>query len=220
MPAVRIVVAASSGLRRAATVRLLEDAGFEVVGQAGNAGDLLRKVRAHRPDVALAELPQPACRDDCARVVRTIRRELPSVGVLLISQRVEAGHASALVETGAEGAGYLVEGRVTGVSRLIQAVRDVAARRSVLDPEVVTRLLNRGRRDPVVDQLSDRDREVLGQIAAGVSNRGIARRMFLSERAVERHVTTIFDTLGLTSARETNRRVLAALAYLRTATSA
>jgi DNA-binding NarL/FixJ family response regulator len=220
MPTVRIVVAAGSGLRRAATVRLLEDAGFEVVGQAANAGDLLRKVRAHRPDVAIVELPEPACRDDCARVVRTIRTELPSVGVLLISQRVEAGHASALVETGAEGAGYLVEGRVTDVSRLIQAVRDVAARGSVLDPEVVARLLSREQRDPVVDQLSDRDREVLGQIAAGVSNRGIARRMFLSERAVERHVTMIFDTLGLTSAPETNRRVLAALAYLRTATSA
>ena len=217
MTSVRVVVAAGSGLRRAAMVRLLQDAGLEVAGQAGDAGDLLRKVRAHRPDVAIAELPEQHCRDECARVARAIRSELPGVGVLLISQQVEARHAAALLEPGAAGTGYLLEGRMTAVSRCIQAVRDVAAHGSVLDPEVVTRLLAQDRRDPLIDELSERDREVLVQMAAGVTNRGTARRMFVSERAIERHVTTSFDTLGIAAARQANRRVLAVLAYLRTA---
>ena len=217
MTSVRVVVAAGSALRRAALVRLLEDAGFDVIGQAGDAGDLLRKARAHLPDVAIAELPEPHCRDECTRVVRAIRTELPGVGVLLISQQVEAGHATALLEIGAAGAGYLLEGRVTGVARFVQAVRDVAAQGAVLDPEVVTRLMTREPRDPVIDELSERDREVLAQMAAGASNRGIARRMFLSERAIERHVTNIFDALGISTARAANRRVLAVRAYLRAA---
>lgn len=217
MTNVRVVVAAGSALRRAALVRLLEDAGFDVIGEAGDAGDLLRKARAHLPDVAIAELPEPHCRDECTRVVRAIRTELPGVGVLLISQQVEAGHATALLEIGAAGAGYLLEGRVTGVARFVQAVRDVAAQGAVLDPEVVTRLMTREPRDPVIDELSERDREVLAQMAAGASNRGIARRMFLSERAIERHVTNIFDALGISTARAANRRVLAVLAYLRAA---
>jgi DNA-binding NarL/FixJ family response regulator len=200
-------------------VRLLEDAGFEVAGEAGDVGDLLRKLRGHRPDVAIAELPDSQCQEECAQALRAIRSELPAVGVLLISQRVESRQATALVEPGAEGVGYLVEGRVAAVSRFIQAVRDVAARGSALDPEVVTRLVSREQRDPLIDELSERDREVLAQMAAGVTNRGIARRMFLSERAIERHVTNIFDTLGISGAREANRRVLAVLAYLRTATS-
>ena len=211
----RVLVAAGSGLRRAAMIRLLEDAGFEVTSQAGDAGDLLRKARAHRPDVAIAELPDTQrALDEYVQVLRTIRGEL-RVGVLLISQEVEAGHAAALLELGAEGAGYLLEGRVTGVARFIEAVRDVAACGSVLDTEVVTRLMARERRNPVFDELSERDREVLAQMAAGVTNRGIARRMFLSERAIERHVTSIFDALGITAARQANRRVLAVLAYLR-----
>jgi DNA-binding NarL/FixJ family response regulator len=218
MTGVRVVVAAGSGLRRAAMVRLLQDAGLEVAGQAGDAGDLLRKVRAHRPDVAIAELPAQRCRDECARVVRAIRRELPGVGVLLISQQVEIGHAAALLEPGAEGAGYLLERRMTDVSRFIEAVRQVAARGSVLDPEVITRLMTRKQSDRVIDKLSERDRDVLAQIAAGITNRGIARRMFLSERAIERHVTSIFDTLGITTARHANRRILAVLAYLGGAT--
>jgi DNA-binding NarL/FixJ family response regulator len=218
MTGVRVVVAAGSGLRRAAMVRLLQDAGLEVAGQAGDAGDLLRKVRAHRPDVAIAELPAQRCRDECARVVRAIRRELPGVGVLLISQQVETGHAAALLEPGAEGAGYLLERRMTDVSRFIEAVRQVAARGSVLDPEVITRLMTRKQSDHVIDKLSERDRDVLAQIAAGITNHGPARRMFLSERAVERHVTSIFDTLGITTTRHANRRILAVLAYLGGAT--
>jgi DNA-binding NarL/FixJ family response regulator len=176
---------------------------------------VLRKVRAHRPNVAIVELSELPGRDQSVRVVCVIRSELPAVGVLLISRQVEPGHAAALLENGAAGAGYLLEGRVTGVSRFIEAVREIAAHGSVLDPEVVTRLFGRERLDPVIGDLTDRDREVLAQMAAGASNRRIARRMFLSERAIERHVTNIFDTLGVTTAGEANRRVLAVLAYLR-----
>ncbi len=207
MTRLRTVVAARSALRRAALARLLVDAGFEVAGQAGDANDMLRKVRAHRPDVAIAEL------DDCAPALRIIRAELPDVGVLLISPRVDAGHAAALLQPAADGAGYLLEAR-TGVERFIEAVRQVAARGTVLEPEIVTRLVAGERRHPLIDAMSDRDREVLAQMAAGVSNRGIASRMFLSERAIERHVTSIFEALGIAAVRQANRRVLAVLAYL------
>jgi DNA-binding NarL/FixJ family response regulator len=211
----RVLVACGSPLRRAAMLRLLEDAGFEVSGLAGDAADLLRKVRAHRPAVAIAELPAGVHpRSECVNAVRTIRRELPGVGLLLISQAVSPAHAAALLEGGAEGVGYLVEGRVAGTTHFVSAVRAVAARGSVVDPEVVTHLLSRDRRDPVLEDLSERERTVLAQMAAGVSNRGIAQRMFLSERAIERHVTRIFAALGLAAARQANRRVLAVLAYL------
>ena len=218
MTGVRVVIGGISGLRRAAMVSLLEDAGFPVVAQAGDGGELLRKVRAHRPDVAIVELPEPNRRpEDCVRALRAIRSELPGVGVLLISRRVEAGHAAALLHCGAEGAGYLLEERVTDVARFIGAVREVADHGSVLDPEVVTLLLARTRPGSRIDELSGRDREVLAQMAAGVTNRGIARRMFLSERAIERHVSAIFNALGLDRCRTTHRRVLAVLAHLRAA---
>lgn len=199
-----VIVAGRSGLHRAAIVRLLDDAGFTVSGQAADDAELLRKVRAHRPDVAIAELPV------CAEVLRTIRSEFPQLGVLVVAEAVSPPHAAALLAGGAAGAGYVLAGRA-GATRFVEAVRDVGAGRSALDDEVLTRLLTRGRSD--LDALSDRDREVLAQMAAGASNRGIARRMFLSERAIERHVTSIFDALGIPAAREANRRVLAVLAY-------
>lgn len=211
----RVVVAARSALRRAVMVRLLRDADIDVAGQAGDARELLRKVRAHRPDVAIAELPDPhPALDDSAVAVATIRRELPGVGVLLVSPRVDARHAAALLEPGAEGAGYLLERRVTHVSAFIEAVLDVAGGGSVLDPEVVTHFAARHRHEPLIGALSERDRQVLAQIAAGVSNRGIARRTFVSERSVARQVTSIFDKLGIADAKHANRRVLAVLAYL------
>jgi DNA-binding NarL/FixJ family response regulator len=210
----RVLVACGSPLRRASIRRLLEDAGFVAAGEAGDSADLLRKVRAHRPAVAIAELPPEVHpRSECVQVVRTIRRELPEVGLLIIAQAVSPAHAAALLESGAEGAGYLLEQRVAGTTEFLAAVREVAARGSAVDPEVVTHLLSRGRRDPVLEELSEREREVLAQMAAGVSNCGIARRMFLSERAIERHVTRIFAALGIAAAREANRRVLAVLAY-------
>ena len=201
----RIVVASASALRRAAIARLLDDAGFTVPAQAADGDELLRKVRAHRPDVAVAELPM------CAQVVRMLRSEHPDTGLLLVSECASPAHGAALLERGAGGTGYLLEGQLS-VPRFVAAVRAVAAGGAALDPEIVTRLFTPGRRD--LDDLSDRDREVLEQMAAGASNRGIARRMFLSERAIERHVTSIFDALGIPAAREANRRVQAVLAYL------
>jgi DNA-binding NarL/FixJ family response regulator len=210
----RVVVACCSPLRRAAMLQLLEDARFELAGQAGDPAELLRKVRAHNPAVAIAELPPaPLARSEWVRVVRTIRRELSQVGMLLISDTVSPGHAAALLEPGAEGVGYLLEQRVTGAAQFVAAVREVAARGVAVDADVVTHLLSRDRHGPALEELSAREREVLAQMAAGVSNRGIARRMFLSERAIERHVTRIFDALGIRAAREANRRVLAVLAY-------
>jgi len=151
----RVVLACGSPLRRAAMLRLLEDAGFEVVGQAGDPAELLRKVRAHGPAVAIVELPPvPLARGECVQVVRTIRRELPEVGMLLISQTVSPRHAAALLEPGAEGVGYLLERRVAGAAPFVEAVREVAARGVAVDADVVTHLLSRDRREPALDGLS------------------------------------------------------------------
>jgi DNA-binding NarL/FixJ family response regulator len=214
-PSVRVVIAQRSGLLRAATIRLLRDAGIEVAAEAADAAELLRKVRAHRPDVAILDLRSPAAPcDDTLRALAAIRSASPAVGVLLLSERLCVRYATELLERGAEGTGYLLEARVLDVARFIEAVRQVAARGTVLDPEILTRVLARNRREEhAIDALDDRGRAVLEQMAAGVTNRAIAERMFLSERAVERHVTSIFDTFGLPSSRRANRRVLAVLAY-------
>jgi DNA-binding NarL/FixJ family response regulator len=210
----RIVIAENSGLLRAATVRLLVDAGFEIAGQAGDAADLLRKVRAHRPDLAIIAFGLP---QDQLDAVCAIRAALPDVGVLLLSQQVDARCAGALLEHGAEGVGYLVRDRVPDVARFIDAIRTVGDGGSVLDPDVLVQLLARPRRNRVLDALSERDRDVLAQIAEGATNDAIARRMFLSERAVERHVTAIFRKLDIACSRHAHRRVLAVLAHLRAA---
>jgi DNA-binding NarL/FixJ family response regulator len=215
---VRIVIAEDSALLRAAAVRLLEDAGFDVVGQAGDADDLLRKVRAFRPDVAIADIRMPPRQlDEGLQAARTIRAELPEVGVLLLSQHVEERYATELLEHGADGVGYLLKDRVTDIDRFTDAVLQVAEGGSVLDPEVVAHMVGRHRRDRALDGLGERDREVLAQMAAGATNRAMAQRMFLSERAIERHVTAIFERLGLAASRHSHRRVLAVLAYLRAA---
>jgi DNA-binding NarL/FixJ family response regulator len=214
-PGVRVVVSHRSALLRAATVRLLVEAGFDVVGQAGDGGDLLRKVRAHRPDVAVIDVRmQPNRLDEGLDAARAIRRELPDVSVLVLSQHAEECYADALLEHGAEGVGYLVKDRVPDVATFTNAVREVAEGGSVLDPEVVVEMLARRRRNGVLEALSRRDRDVLAQIAEGASNRAIARRMFLSERAVERHVTAIFNALGIARCKDVHRRVLAVLAHL------
>jgi DNA-binding NarL/FixJ family response regulator len=212
----RIVVAAASGLLRAANVRLLRDAGFEVAGEAGDVPGLLRKVRAHRPDVAVIDARGHAERPgELPDAIRALRAE-HGVATLVLAEAVDEPLAGALLDAGAEGAGYLL---VDGVdaARYTEAVRILAAGGSALEAEVVTRMLGRDRRDHALDALSDRDREVLAQIAAGVTNRAIARRMFLSERAVERHVTRIFTALGIGRCRLDHRRVLAVLAYRRAA---
>src|SRR4051812_29376945 len=216
--ALRVVIAEDSLLLRAAMARLLEDAGLDVVGQAGDADDLLRKVRAHKPDVAIIDIRMPPDQlDEGLQAARAIRAEAPGVGILLLSQYVEARFAVDLLEHGADGIGYLLKDRLADVSRFTDAIRSVAARGSVLDPEVVAQMLGRHRRDHTLDDLTERDEDVLAQMADGATNRAIAKRMFLSERAVERHVTTIFEKLDLTLSKHTHRRVLAVLAYRRAA---
>jgi len=215
---VRVVIAEDSLLVRAAVVRLLEEAGVDVVGEAGDGDDLVRKVRAHRPDVAIIDIRMPPDHvDEGLQAARTIRRELPGVGILLLSQYVEEHYATELLEHGAEGVGYLLKERVADIAQFVEAVHQVAARRSVLDPEVVAHMIGSRRRRKSLDALDDREREVLARMAEGASNRAIAERMFLSERAVERSITAIFERLGLGASRQVHRRVLAVLAYLRAA---
>jgi DNA-binding NarL/FixJ family response regulator len=213
---VRIVIAEDSALLRAAAVRLLEDAGFDVVGQAGDADDLLRKVRAFRPDVAIADIRMPPRQlDEGLQAARTIRAELPEVGVLLLSQHVEERYATELLEHGADGVGYLLKDRVTDFSGFAEAVRRVAGGGSVLDPTVVAHMLGRRRRDDPLDDLTPREREVLELMAEGRSNKGIAEKMVVTPHAVEKHVTSIFTKLGVSAGTEDHRRVLAVLEFLR-----
>jgi DNA-binding NarL/FixJ family response regulator len=213
---VRVVVADDSVLLREGVVRVLEDAGAEVVAQAGDAEDLLRKVGAHKPDVAIVDVRMPPTHtDEGLRAAAEIRRRFPDVGVLVLSQYVEESYAMELLSHSAEGMGYLLKDRVADLDRFVDAVRRVGEGGSALDPEVVSRLLGRHRREDPVETLSPREREVLGLMAEGRSNHAIAQAMVVTERAVEKHVTSIFSKLDLPPAVEDHRRVLAVLAYLR-----
>jgi len=212
----RVVIADDSVLLRRGAVRLLEDAGFEVVGEAGDGEDLLRKVRAHKPDVAVVDIRMPPTHvDEGLQAARVIREDLPGVGVLMLSQYVEERYVTSLLEHGAEGVGYLLKDRVAEVERFTDAIRQVGGGGSVLDPEVVAHMLGRRSKDQPLDGLTDREREVLGLMAEGKTNRAISETMYVSERAVERHVTSIFGKLQLPTTDQDHRRVLAVLAYLR-----
>jgi len=212
---VRVVVAEDSVLLREGIVRILEDAGIEVAGQAGDAEDLLRKVRAHGPDVAITDIRMPPSHtDEGLRAAHEIRSELPDVGVLVLSQYVEQAYALDLLADNAAGVGYLLKDRVGDVDAFLDAVRRVAAGGSALDPEVVSQLLGRKRRDDPLDELTPREREVLGLMAEGRSNQAIADALVVTERAVEKHVTSIFSKLDLVNTPQDHRRVLAVLAYL------
>ena len=212
----RVVIAEDSVLLREGIVRILEDAGIEVAGQAGDAEDLLRKVRAHKPDVAITDIRMPPSHtDEGLRAAHEIRGELPEVGVLVLSQYVEQGYALDLLADNAAGVGYLLKDRVGDVDAFIDAVRRVSEGGSALDPEVVSQLLGRKRRDDPLDELTPREREVLGLMAEGRSNQAIAAALIVTERAVEKHVTSIFSKLDLVNTPEDHRRVLAVLAYLR-----
>jgi DNA-binding NarL/FixJ family response regulator len=209
-------VADDSVLLREGIVRLLEEAGLEVVGQAGDAEDLVRKVSAHRPDVAIVDIRMPPTHtDDGLRAALEIRRRLPDTGVLVLSQYVEEGYALELVADSAEGTGYLLKDRVAEVERFVDSVRRVAEGGSALDPEVVAHLLGRRRRDDPLAELTGREREVLALMAEGRSNHAIAEQLVVTERAVEKHVTSIFERLGLPPTAEDHRRVLAVLTFLR-----
>jgi len=212
----RIVIADDAVLLREGAARLLDAAGFDVVAQAGDAEDLLRKVRAHTPDVAIIDVRMPPDNlDDGLRAALTIRDELPDVGILMLSQYVEDRYLGELLAGGAEGVGYLLKDRLADVDRLTDAVERVAAGGSVLDPEVVAQMLGRSRAEGPLDSLTSREREVLAHMAEGRTNRAIAEDLFVSERAVERHVTSIFSKLDLPAGEQDHRRVLAVLAYLR-----
>jgi DNA-binding NarL/FixJ family response regulator len=212
----RVVVADDSVLLREGVVRLLEENGFDVVGQAGDADDLIRKVKAHKPDVAVVDIRMPPTNtDDGLRAALEIRSELPDTGVLVLSQYVEEGYALDLVGDSAGGVGYLLKDRVADVERFVDSVKRVADGGSALDPEVVSQLVGRARRDDPLDELTPREREVLELMAEGRSNHAIAEHMVVTERAVEKHVTSIFGKLNLAPAPEDHRRVLAVLAFLR-----
>jgi DNA-binding NarL/FixJ family response regulator len=215
---VRVVIADDSVLLREGAVRILQEAGIEVVGQAGDAEDLLRKVRAHRPDVAIVDIRMPPTNvDEGLQAAETLRAELPEIGVLVLSQYVEESYAQRLMANGTEGVGYLLKDRVADIDRFVEGVRRVAEGGSVLDPEVVSQMLGRRRADGPLDTLTPRERDVLEAMAEGQTNRAIAERLSVTERAVERHVTAIFEKLGLSAADGGHRRVLAVLAYLRDA---
>jgi DNA-binding NarL/FixJ family response regulator len=210
----RVVIGEDSVLLRAGVARLLEDAGMEVVGQAADAEDLMRKVRAHKPDVAVVDIRMPPGNaDDGLRAAREMRAELPDVGVLVLSQYAEEHYVTQLLQDGAEGVGYLLKERIADVERFVESVRRVADGGSALDPEIVALMMGRREGGPL-DSLTDREREVLGLMAEGRTNRGIAGELYVSERAVERHVTAIFGKLGLPSGAGDHRRVLAVLTYL------
>ncbi len=212
----RVVIADDAVLLREGAARLLEEVGCEVVAQAGDADDLLRKVRAHKPDVAIIDVRMPPDNeDDGLRAALAIRDELPDVGILLLSQYVEDRYLAQLLAQGAEGVGYLLKDRIADVERLSEAVQRVAAGGSVLDPEVVGQMLGRAREEGPLDALTGREREVLALMAEGRTNRAIAAELFISERGIERHVTSIFTKLGLPTTEQDHRRVLAVLAYLR-----
>jgi DNA-binding NarL/FixJ family response regulator len=211
----RVVVADDSVLMREGIVRLLEEADFEVVAQAGDAEDLMRKVRAHKPDVAVVDIRMPPTNtDDGLRAALTLRAELPDTGVLVLSQYVEEGYAVDLLSEGGEGVGYLLKDRVADVRLFTDAVVRVAEGGSALDPEVVSHMLKRKRSSDPLDQLTPREREVLGLMAEGRSNRSVAEQLVVTERAVEKHVTSIFGKLRLPASPEDHRRVLAVLTYL------
>ncbi|MBV8953218.1 MAG: response regulator transcription factor [Solirubrobacterales bacterium] len=212
----RVVVAEDSALLREGIVRLLEDTGFDVVARAADAEDLLRKVSAHKPDVAVVDIRMPPTQtDDGLRAALEIRRRLPDTGVLVLSQYLEADYALDLLSDNAEGTGYLLKDRVADVDRFIDSVRRVGEGGSALDPEVVAHLLGRHRREDPLAPLTPREREVLALMAEGRSNRAIAEHLVVTERAVEKHVTNIFDKLGLAPAPYDHRRVLAVLTFLR-----
>ncbi len=211
----RAVIADDSALLREGLARLLEEAEIEVVGQARNADELLLKVRSYHPDVAIVDIRMPPTQtDEGIRAAREIRAKYSDTGVLVLSQHVAHTYAVELLADSAEGLGYLLKDRVADVEEFTAAVRRVAEGGSALDPLVVAELVGRNRGDDPIERLSPREREVLELMAEGRSNHAIGQRLFISPRAVEKHVTSIFTKLRLPSAQEDHRRVLAVLRFL------
>jgi DNA-binding NarL/FixJ family response regulator len=209
-----VVVAEDDALLREGIAVLLQEAGHQVVGRAADAGALRLQVRSYLPDVAIVDVRMPPGDADAGLLAAVeIRRSHPTVSVLVLSQHLESAYMLELVGDNASGVGYLLKDRVRDVAEFIGAVERVAAGGTAFDPAVVSSLVG-GRRRSVLDELSDRERTVLSLIAEGRSNRAIAKQLHLSPRAIERHVQTIFQTLGLADSEDDNRRVLAVLALL------
>jgi DNA-binding NarL/FixJ family response regulator len=213
---VRVVIAEDSVLLREGLERLLDENGLDVVGSAGTADELLRDVESRAPDVAVIDIRLPPTHnDEGMRAALEIRATHPDTGVLVLSQYVEVGLAMQLLAESAEGAGYLLKDRISDVKDFAAAVRRVATGGSAIDPIIVSTLLSRRRGDDPLDALTPREREVLELMAEGRSNQGIADRLVITLRAVEKYVSSIFGKLGLPSSGSDSRRVLAVLLYLR-----
>ena len=216
MEPLRVLVAEDQALLRAGLVGILEKSGIDVVAQAADATDLLRKARAHKPDVVVTDVQMPPDHtDDGLRAAVQIRQELPDTGVLVLSQFLEESYALDLVGENAAGVGYLLKDRVGDVATFIESVRRVAAGGSALDPRVVASMLGRRRKDDPLELLSPRERDVLSHMAEGLSNQGIAEALHVTPAAVEKHVTGIFSKLDLGPEPTAHRRVLAVLRVLR-----
>ena len=213
--ALRVAIADDSTLLREGLASLLTHAGFAVVGQSGTADDLLLKVRSYEPDVAIVDIRMPPTHtDEGLRAAHAIREQYPAVGVLILSQHVETMYATDLLADNAEGVGYLLKDRVHDVDEFVAAVHRVATGGTAFDPRVVSALLGHGARSGGLDDLSERERAVLGLMAEGLSNGAIAGRLYLSLRAVERHVGAIFEKLDIPTDAEGHRRVLAVVTFL------
>jgi len=213
---VRVVVADDAVILREGLARLLKEAGFEVAGLAADGAELLEQVDRHHPDVAIVDIRMPPTHtDEGLQAAMVIRQRHPGVGILVLSQHVHARYALELLSAGTEGVGYLLKERVSDLGGLASSVRQVGEGGSVLDPAVVSQLVGRPRRhsDPL-EQLTDREREVLGLMAEGRSNKAIAERLFVTEHTVEKHVKNIFATLRLPPSADDHRRVLAVVTFL------
>jgi DNA-binding NarL/FixJ family response regulator len=212
----RVVIADDSLLTRTGISTLLNEVGFTVVAEVGNADDARSAVRAHRPDVAILDIRMPPTyTDEGLTAALQIREESASTAVLVLSQYVRPSYAIRLIETYPSGMGYLLKDRVTDRVLLIDALRRLKDGECVIDPTIVARCMNQRSKKSGLDALTDREREVLAQLAEGRSNSGIAATLFIAERTVETHTTQIFQKLGLANSTDTHRRVLAVLTYLR-----
>ena len=210
------IIAEDSVLVREGLSRILASAGIEVIAAYDNADDVLKRIAVDRPDIVIMDIRLPPTHsDEGMRAALEIRRRWPAVAVLVLSQYVEPGLAMQLLAESAEGVGYLLKDRISDVGEFLDAVRRVAAGGSAIDPTIVSTLLRRRRSDDPLDRLTPREREVLELMAAGTSNAGIAARLVITLRAVEKYVSSVFDKLGLPSTGSESRRVLAVLLYLR-----
>jgi DNA-binding NarL/FixJ family response regulator len=211
----RVAIAEDSGLLRAGIARLIADAGHQIVAEAGDGRGFLEAIERDPPDVAVVDVRMPpGFKDEGLKAALEARRRMPGLPVLVLSQYVEERYGRELLESGAEGTGYLLKDRVADVEEFVSALEAVGSGGTVLDPEVVDQLLARGRRNESLSSLTPREREVLALVAEGRTNQAVAKELFITGGAVEKHVKSIFSKLGLAQSEADHRRVLAVLAYL------